>query len=451
MRTLIRDAEVAGRRVDVLLDGERIATLGEPSTIRPAARDEVIDGAGGVLMPGLHDHHLHVLAIAARSRSVDLGGDKGLAALRDADGTGWIRGTGYDEDALGSLDRYVLDAWVPDRPVRVQHRSGALWVLNSAALRIVGLDGTGGESGDVERVGGEPTGRLWRYDARLRQALPDDNRVTPEEIAAVGRRLASYGITGVTDATPELDAAAAALIDRLPQRVTLMGRTPGAPVKLHLRDHDLPSLDDLKQLISAARERDRPVAVHCVTAESLLLTLNALQEVGARPGDRIEHASVVPPGVGEWMARLGVRVITQPDFLRTRGDGYLRNVDPVDRGHLYPYAGLQAAGVPVCASSDAPYGELDPWRVIKSASTRETIEGDVVTAAERVTVGRALDGYLSPVDRPGGAARTVRGGAPADLVLLHVPLAEVLVDPRCDLVRATWIEGRLVGGMAGRS
>ncbi|WP_055479830.1 amidohydrolase family protein [Sphaerimonospora mesophila] len=438
MRTLIRNVEVAGRRVDALIDGERIATLTEPSTITSAVPDDVIDGAGGALLPGLHDHHLHVLAIAARSRSVDCGGDGALAALRDADGTGWIRGTGYHEGTLGHLDRYVLDAWVPNRPVRVQHRSGALWVLNSAALRIVSLD----ESDDVERVDGEPTGRLWRYDGRLRQALPDDTRVTPEEIAAVGVRLASYGITGVTDATPDLDEEAAALIGRLPQRVTLMGRSPGAPVKLHLRDHDLPSFDDVRKRISAARESNRPVAVHCVTAESLLLTLNALQEVGARPGDRIEHASVVPPGVEGWMARLGVRVVTQPDFLRSRGADYLRSVDPGDLEYLYPYAGLEAAGVPVCASSDAPYGELDPWKVIKSAATRETTEGDVITAAECVTVSRALDGYLSPADRPGGVARTVQVGATADLILLHAPLAELLADPRCDLVRATWIAGR---------
>ncbi len=51
---------------------------------------------------------------------------------------------------------------------------------------------------------GLPTGRLFRLDAWLRRRMADDR---PNELAAVGRRLGSFGVTGVTDCTPTPTAA----------------------------------------------------------------------------------------------------------------------------------------------------------------------------------------------------------------------------------------------------
>ena len=31
-----------------------------------------MDGEGGALLPGLHDHHVHLLALAARTAGLDL-------------------------------------------------------------------------------------------------------------------------------------------------------------------------------------------------------------------------------------------------------------------------------------------------------------------------------------------------------------------------------------------
>jgi hypothetical protein len=54
---------------------------------------------------------------------------------------GWIRAIGYHDSVAGPLDRAALDALVPTVPLRVQHRSGVLWILNSAGLARVGLAG----------------------------------------------------------------------------------------------------------------------------------------------------------------------------------------------------------------------------------------------------------------------------------------------------------------------
>lgn len=450
---VIRDVEVAGRRTDVLVRGDRIVQVGP---VPGSAADQVIDGSGGALLPGLHDHHVHLLAMAAALRSVDCGpravrGLRGLrAALREDGGAGWVRGVGYHESVAGTLDRHVVDRLCEDRPVRIQHRSGALWMLNSLALQRVA--GVLDDSPDVERDGtGEPTGRLWRYDERLRAALPDD----PPTLHAVGRALTRAGITGVTDATPDLDSDALAILaaaradGALPQRVTLLGTdretAPGftvGPRKLLLRDHDLPDYGSLAATVAATHRMGRPVAVHCVTRISLLLTLAVFDDVGTLPGDRIEHAAVVPEGIAARMASLGVAVVTQPGFLHDRGDHYRREVAPDDLEHLYPHARLLRAGVPVALSSDAPHGPLDPWANMRAAVDRTTRTGKVLSTSERVSPKTALSAYLGAPSDPGGTPRTVTPGARADLCLLDVPLSAALEQLDSTTVRGVLIDGR---------
>lgn len=445
VNVVFRRAEIAGGRVvDVRVEGARITRIEAALTVGP--EDDVVDCAGGALIPGLHDHHVHLLALAAARASVDC--STSLAPLRDARGSGWVRGVGYHESVAGPLDRWVLDQVVADRPVRVQHRSGALWILNSAALRQMeaGLDA----SSDVERdADGRPTGRLWRYDDRLRAALP----TVPPDLGAIVRELHSYGITGVTDATPDLSADSVDLLQSATgslERLVLLGAPDGHPMggprKVHLRDHDLPTFEQLLALVARSRAVGRPVAVHCVTRESLVLTLAVLQEVGPMPGDRIEHASVVPPEVVGLLWELGVAVVTQPSFLRLRGDTYLRDVDPRDRDCLYPFASLAARGIPVAASSDAPYGDVDPWRSIADATRRTTQSGRALRPEEAVSPEEALRGYLSAGHSPGGRPRTLEVGAPADIVLLEGPRAEVLAEPSAAHVRAVlgrdgWLRG----------
>lgn len=424
MSMVLRHVEVEGAIVDVRIDQGLITEIG--TSLDDATR--IVDGRGGALLPGLHDHHIHLLALAAAWESVDC--TSSLTALAHAPvRDGWVRGFG----TAHTPDRWALDELRPDTPVRVQHRSGALWMLNSAALREVAavLD----DSADVERDDrGEPTGRLFRYDSRLRPALP----ATMPDLDAVVSRLHRHGITGVTDATPDLGHDAVRALSRLPRlRVTLLGGSTG-PRKLLLRDHDLPSFGTLADLVRATHAEGRPVAVHCVTAESLLLTLSVLHQVGSVSGDRIEHAAVVPPGVAQDIAQLGLAVVTQPSFLRLRGDDYLRDVDSDDVPFLYPYRSLIDAGVRVAASSDAPYGDVNPWKSMVDAQSRRSGSGTVMNRDERVSFATALAGYLSPPDDPGGPVRRLYVGAKADLCLLAAPLGET--EPQ---VRAVVIDGDL--------
>lgn len=409
---LIRNARLDRRLVDLRLSGERIAEIA--SGLRG---EEVVDADGAEVLPGLVDHHLHLHALAASLLSVSLAGVDPAAALASApvDPAGWVRAVGTAED----LDAAGLDALHARRPVRLQHRSGALWTVNTLGVRLLGLENA--EHPGIERdSSGRPTGRLWRADTWLRSRLP---RTGPPDLAPVGRLLAGFGITAVTDATPDLDTLDAAA---LPQRVTALGiglecEPPAGvavgPHKIVLADSGLLDLADLTDRIRAAHAVGRAVAVHCVTREALALLLAALDEAGTRPGDRIEHAALVPAGAIAALAARGLRVVTQPGFLSDRGEDYLRDVPVGDHHDLYRCASLIAGGVPVALSSDAPHGPLDPWAVIDAAVARLTPGGAVVGPEERMTRDAALAAYLSPADDPGGPPRRIEVSGEADLVL----------------------------------
>jgi predicted amidohydrolase YtcJ len=186
------------------------------------------------------------------------------------------------------------------------------------------------------------------------------------------------------------------------------------------------------------------VALHCVTREALVLLLAALEVTGTRPGDRVEHAALVPAQLIPELARHGLRVVTQPGFLARRGDDYLRDVPAEEHGDLYRCRSLVDGGVRLALSSDAPYGPLDPWAGIASAAERHTPSGAVAAPAERLPPARALDAYLSAPGDPGGPPRRVRAGAVADLVLLDRPLDDQLAAPTASAVRTVVVGGRVV-------
>jgi predicted amidohydrolase YtcJ len=284
---------------------------------------------------------------------------------------------GYHESVAGELDRVSLDRIRADVPVRVQHRTGQLWMLNSAALGELGLDAATSCPPGVERnPAGWPTGRLFRCDAWLRELLGNEG---PPSLAELGRRLRTAGVTGVTDATPgngpaEVAAFAAAQArGELPPRVVVMGTLalsdveppPGieiGPVKIHLADADLPLLDDTIDLVRAAHARGRNVAIHCTTRAELVFALAALEAGGAKPGDRLEHVHVAPPECVDAIARLGLTVCTSPALVAARRADWLRDVEPTDRPWLAPVAALRAAGVALLEGSDAPFGPLPAAR-----------------------------------------------------------------------------------------
>jgi predicted amidohydrolase YtcJ len=456
------DVEVEGRpgRSVGIVDDSIVfvgdAATGDDPGYRRDGSTLVVTGRGGALLPGLHDHHLHLMSLAARARSVPCGPPdtvdraglgRALRAAARRQGPGqWVRGYGYDDTILGPLDAGQLDELLGEArrtPVRIQHRSGHQWVLNTAAVAALGPKGPDRSADGV----------YTDLDGLLRPHWPASD---PPSLAGVGRRLAGFGVTGVTDATvgnggDELSLVASEQArGHLPQRVLMLGDRMSGPTgprlrigahKIVLGESSLPSLDDLVGEITAAGARG--VAVHCVSRESLVLAAVALGQAGGGP-HRIEHASVAPPEVVDQLASLPVTVVTQPGFVGEHGDRYRREVEARDRQWLYPLRAWIRAGVPVAGSTDAPFGDADPWRAMRAAVTRRTAGGAVLGCRERLGPEEALALFLAPLERPGGTPRSVEAGARADLCLLEVPWRDARHHLDRQLVRATAADGRLV-------
>ncbi|MCI4592040.1 amidohydrolase family protein [Sphingobium sp. BYY-5] len=453
---LIRRAEIDGHLADIRIANGRIAAIG---LLEPDPDEQVIEAGGGALLPGLHDHHIHCAALAVARNSIACGppevrDEEDLARILAQPGAGWLRGVGYHESVAGMLDAATLDRWTGDRPVRIQHRSGRMWFLNSAALDRL-LSTTSPPEG-MERNGGRWTGRLFDADAWLRSALGG----TPPELAAVSAELASLGIIGITDMSPANDRRMAAHFaaeqdaERLIQRIVLAGTLalsdtppPAAvtigPAKLHLHEHQLPDFDACVAFLRNAHERGRNAAIHCTTEVELVFALAALEEAGVQQGGRIEHAGITPDILLARMADLGIRVVSQPHFIAERGDQYLADVDPRERLLLYRLAAFRRMGITLAAGSDAPYGRPDPWASMRAAVSRQTASGIYVGEDEALTPEDARDLFLADpmeLDR----IRRITKGAPADLCLLDRNWAQARARLDANDVRTTIIAGSVV-------
>lgn len=427
---LIQRATLLDGTVTDIRVGARIEELGDGLERRRG--ETVLDAHGATVLPGLHDHHVHVRSAASAMDSLTLGppavrtreqlAQELSKATPNVDG--WIRAIGYHESVAGELDRAALDAIVPDHPVRVQHRSGALWILNSPALHLLGMPG-------------HPDGRL-RASDRWSEALARHHT----DLTELSRRLTAVGVTGVTDATPDLDAD-----DMVPLMVAhrhgefrpqLSFLAPGKKI---LHDDRL-DLESLTGWIAAHHADGQPVAVHCVTAAQLVVTIAALRAAGRHPRDRIEHAAVVDDDNLAELAGLGVTVVTQPNFVAERGDQYLADIPAAEHAALWRVASLRKAKVPLALSTDMPFGRGDPWAAMRAAVHRTTTSGAVLGIDECVSAPDALAMFLGYADQP-SRARVVDVGEPGDLCVLAAQPATVLAELDAGLIAATIIGGTI--------
>jgi predicted amidohydrolase YtcJ len=435
---IIRNAlDLKGRPLAIAIMAGRVVRMGHD--LRPSKGEPELDARGATLTMGLHDHHLHLLATAAKLASVDLANaatpDEVVTCLRAAPEGGWVRAIGFDERVGGWPDAAALDHWVADRPLRMQDRTGGWWLLNSAGVAQLGR---GPWPDWVERNGmGAPTGRIRRGDAWLRERIGS----APPDLGPLGQQLLRWGVTAVTDATAHNGPAEAALLaGTIPQRLTLMGSEAlpaGAgyvrgPLKLLIDEDDAPPVEAIAARIALARRQGRAVAAHCVTLGELLLFLGALDAAGgARQGDRIEHGGIIPASLIADLSLARLTVVSNPGFIHDRGDRYLAEVPAQDHADLYRLETLRLGGVRLRGGSDAPYGDLNPWVAIRAAMDRRTRDGHVVGANEALRRDRAVALYGPQILAP---------GEPADLILFDWPEdAGTLVD-----VQMTMLGGEVV-------
>ncbi len=222
----------------VAIAGSRIVAVGTNADIRAlAGAATVIDAAGGFVVPGFIDSHVHFLDGGFRLASVQLRGaatrDEFVARIKAFAATvpsgTWITGGDWDHTLWGGElpRRDWIDAVTPNHPVWVNRLDGHMALANSAALNAAGIpdnvkDVSGGEI--VRDASGHPTGLLKDNAMTLVESkVPPPTREMEERaLDAAMRYVAAQGVTSVDNmgTWEELDVfARAAAQGRLRTRI----------------------------------------------------------------------------------------------------------------------------------------------------------------------------------------------------------------------------------------
>jgi predicted amidohydrolase YtcJ len=465
-------------------------------------RTQVINCDGKTLIPGFFDAHCHIQAFAEALVSLDLSPSAKVHSIWDINDRirestnqfpvgDWIRGKSYNEFNLAEKrhpNRWDLDAAAPLHPVKLTHRSGHAHVLNSLALKLVGIseeteDPPGGVI-DRDPNSGMPTGILYGLGSYLAGKIPPLDRAELERgVASGSQKLLSFGVTSVQDASfangPEqwrqferwkdqalfqprltmmtgLDAfsrgARASCVTRLdPAELRLGGVkiiADEATGSLH------PCQEELDQAVAAIHEAGCQAAIHAVEEEVIEAACRAIElalqkKTRQHPRHRIEHCSVCGPGLLRRLERLGVVVVTQPSFVYGSGDRYLQTV-PRDRlEHLYPFGSMLEAGLLVGAGSDCPIADPNPMAGVFAAVTRKSKNGlrlpqpgiSVLDALRMHTISAAAASFEEEIKG------SIAPGKLADIVMLSDDPLSTDADRLKDIgVLITVLGGRIVFG-----
>lgn len=204
-----------------------IIARGTTDEMRSLAGDttQEIDLGGKVMLPGIHDAHVHICDYSdnmLHTCDCSRGAAANLEQLRDilrkrAEEVGpgnWVRGAGCDDEALEEIaregrriTRWDIDEACPDNPVVIIMWDGHTCLINSNAMKLAGItcDTPNPLGGEILRdENGEPSGLLQEATA-LQLAFKAMPRATVEELKEnliAGQKLMnSMGYTSYTDCT----------------------------------------------------------------------------------------------------------------------------------------------------------------------------------------------------------------------------------------------------------
>ena len=217
----------------VAVAGGDIVAVGSDADIRELAAQDtrVVELAGGMVLPGFQDAHLHPVSgglarVRCDLREAETARECLEIVRRYAEAhpdREWIVGDGWSMDSFpgGTPDRASLDTVVSERPVYLKNRDGhGAWV-NGKALELgaVTAETPDPADGRIERLpSGEPQGTLHEGATKLvERLLPQPTQAELEQaILGAQAELHALGITAWQEAAvePETFVAYRALAER---------------------------------------------------------------------------------------------------------------------------------------------------------------------------------------------------------------------------------------------
>jgi len=432
----------------VAVRGERIVFAGSDAEAQKftGPNTRVLDLKGATVLPGLTDSHYHFMGVGARELSFNLEGTKSLGELLakvkervvSAKPGEWIVGRGWIETFWrppAFPTRADLDQVSPNNPVILGRADGHASVVNSAALKIAGIDRNtpnpfGGEISKDK--GGEPTGMLLDHAQGLvRDRVPPQTAPDPERAAlAADQRSLMLGWCEIQDPGGTWDDVA--VYRKLYQQAKLKIRIykavsgPGAQADRLLKegaqigvfDHHLtvrsikvvsdgalgsrgaallaPYADapdtsgfltveagPLRPMLIEALKRGIQVETHAIgdranrfvldEYESAFKAVPASERKVADPRWRDEHTQIVNPSDLPRFAKLGV--IPSMQSSHAIGDLFFapRRLGLERLQGAYAWQSLIKSGVVIAGGSDAPVERGEPMIEFYAAVARKPL------------------------------------------------------------------------------
>ena len=438
--------------------GDRFVAVGATSDIRNLAssRTEIIDAEGMTITPGFIDAHSHpagagvneLVQVNADLRSVSaIAG--ALRARADATPQGqWIRAFKYDDTKLSEgrpINRFDIDALVPDHPVAVSHRGGHTSVYNSMALAMAGV---------TSETPDPPGGRFYRDSngaltglvagpARsvFNSLIPSDStrEQRKDGVKLITELMTKSGLTSVhqtgasrNDMLAYQDARAegnmrfrmylfprgqlfndlvnAGVRSGMGDEVFRIGavkftadgsaseRTMRMSTPFEGRPDDYGLLymteEEIHESVENAHRNDFQVAIHAngdVTIEMVLNAYQRVQELWPRnnPRHRIEHCSLVNPELLTRIKNLGVIPAPFYTYIHYHGNKWVEYGEEKMRW-MFAHRSFLDYGIPVAPASDYTPGPYEPMMAIQSMVTRKDFDGRIWGPNQRITIDEAL-------------------------------------------------------------
>ena len=493
------------------VSGERIVSLGKQALAHRTARS--IDLQGALVVPGFIDNHTHYTIGSAALTQVDLESVKTKQAFIAAIGAAvrtlkpgkWLEGFGWDAERWGGElpMRQWVDAVTGDTPISLFRSDGHSKFLNSAALRLAGIDrNTPTPAGGtiLRDAKGEATGILRDNALTLvDRVIPPPSDAEVDEAVRLGiKRALSRGITQVHGC--DLDWSAYHAFRRLRangepgirfnayvpiqdwERMAQIVRTEGrgddwvrwGGVKAYVDGSlgsrtaymEAPFADDphnrgllrqpretLQAWIDGADAAGLQVAAHAIGTAANELALDIFAATAAKNGARDRRFRI------EHVQHLAARSIP-----RFKAQGVIASMQPyhaIDDGRWaagplgsdrlegsWAARSLMDAGATVTFGSDWPVAPLDPLKGIEAAVLRQTIDGKYPNGfmpSQRISVAQSLAAYTAANAYAGFQEDRLGTIQPGNLADFTVLAADILtINP--ERIAETEVLRTVVGG-----
>jgi predicted amidohydrolase YtcJ len=481
-------------KIQYVGSNDRLKDLRDPKT-------NVVDCNNKTILPGFIDAHCHLLGFIESLLALNLQPRNNVRSIHDIQfkirqlsqtlppGT-WIKGRGYNDFYLEEKrhpTRWDLDVATSIHPIKLTHRSGHAYVLNSLGLKLSNIsretpDPSGGLI-DRDIRTGEPTGLIYGMGDYLAKKIPFiDSDQIEYGIKLASTELSSFGITSIHDASPRNNLNRWELFQRwkkdglLKSRVNMtLGLEGFAEYQRHHFSNQVgksqlnikgvkiilqettgrlyPSQEELNQTVLHVHQFGLQAILHAIEEKTIEAACNAIEfalQKSPRQDHRhrIEHCSICTQSLAKRMASLGIIVVTQPSFIYYNGERYLRTVPNSNLKHIYPIATLLKNGITVAGSSDCPIVPANPLIGIYSAVSRMSENGELILHEEKISSLEAIRMYT---EEPAKATfeETMKGsitpGKLADLVVLNGDPTRLPIDEVKDIeVEMTILDGEIV-------